>query len=85
MLSSRTAFLKLKNAPQFHAIRWETETEYRFERISGPLAQLGRTLMKASPSPINIGLDSTEEIDREFIVPPDRIVFATPSNSKVRQ
>jgi hypothetical protein len=49
MLSNRTATLKLKNASQFHAIRWETETEYGFERISGPLAQLARTLMKRLP------------------------------------
>jgi hypothetical protein len=27
MLNSRTATLKLKNAPIFHAIRWETETQ----------------------------------------------------------
>ena len=49
MLSNRAATLKLKDAPQFHAIRWETETEYGFERSSQPVSQLARNLMRRLP------------------------------------
>ena len=50
MLSNGTASLKLEDAPQFHAIRWETKTEYGFERTSQPVSQLARNLMRRLPS-----------------------------------
>ena len=49
VLSNRTATLKLKESTRFHAIRWETDTEYGFKRTSQPIAQLARTLMKRLP------------------------------------
>jgi len=49
MLSNTAATLKLKNAPQFHAVLWETENEYGFERASQPIAQLARNLIRHLP------------------------------------
>jgi hypothetical protein len=49
MLSSRTASLKLKDVPERSAVRWETNTEYSFDRISEPIAQLARTLIRRLP------------------------------------
>jgi hypothetical protein len=49
MLSNRTASLKLKDVPERDAVRWETDTEYSFDRISEPIAQLARTLIRRLP------------------------------------
>ena len=45
-LRRRAATLKIRFVPERDAVRWETDTEYGFERISEPIAQLARTLVK---------------------------------------
>jgi hypothetical protein len=46
MLSGRVATLKLRHEPERNAVRWETATEYGFERISEPISLLATTLVK---------------------------------------
>ena len=45
-LRRRAASLKIRFVPDRDAVRWETDTEYGFERISEPIAQLAITLVK---------------------------------------
>lgn len=45
-LRRRAASLKIRFVPERDAVRWETDTEYGFERISEPIAQLAITLVK---------------------------------------
>jgi hypothetical protein len=45
-LSRRAVTLKIRFVPERDAVRWETHSEYGFEQISEPIAQLARTLVK---------------------------------------
>jgi len=54
ILSGRVATLKLRHVPERNAVRWETDAEYGFERISEPIAQLAVALvkrLKLNPNP----------------------------------
>jgi hypothetical protein len=46
MLSGTTATLKLQHVPDRNVVRWETDKEYGFERISEPIARLATFLVK---------------------------------------
>jgi len=45
-LGRRAASLKIGFVPDRDAVPWETDTEYGFERISEPVAQLAISLVK---------------------------------------
>ncbi len=45
-LSHRVTTLKLTHVPERNAVRWDTDLEYGFERLSEPAGQLAKTLMK---------------------------------------
>jgi hypothetical protein len=45
-LRRRAAALKLRFVPERDAVRWETDTEYGFERISEPITRVAITLVK---------------------------------------
>jgi len=45
-LSLQDETLKLTYVPERNAVRWDTEMEYGFERLSEPPYQLSKTLMK---------------------------------------
>jgi hypothetical protein len=54
ILSGRAATLKLRHEPERNAVRWETDAEYGFERISEPIARLALALvkrLKLNPNP----------------------------------
>ena len=46
MLRGRAATLKLRHVPERNAVRWETDKEYGFERLSEPGARQAAVLMK---------------------------------------
>ena len=45
-LESRARFLRLTYIPERNSIRWDTDDEYGFERISDSTASLARELMR---------------------------------------
>lgn len=45
-LASRDATLQLTLVPERHAVRWDTDKEYGFERLSEPVVSIAKTLMK---------------------------------------
>jgi hypothetical protein len=46
LLVSRNKDMKLKYLPERNAVRWETEKEYGFERLSENTSQLAASLLK---------------------------------------
>jgi UDP-N-acetyl-D-mannosaminuronate dehydrogenase len=46
LLVSRNKDMKLTYVPERNAVRWETEKEYGFERMSGAVAPLAATLIR---------------------------------------
>jgi len=46
LLVSRNKDMKLKYLPERNAVRWETEKEYGFERLSEQTAPLAASLLK---------------------------------------
>jgi len=44
-LSSKSLLLTVKNTPQFNAVRWDTDTEYGFERMSEPMHNVAKNLI----------------------------------------
>jgi len=50
-LTSSTGQLKIKYVPERNAVRWETEKEYGFERISSATASLVESLIRRIHKP----------------------------------
>ena len=50
-LTSRTGQLKVTYVPERHAVRWETEKEYGFERIPSSTASLVESLIRRIHKP----------------------------------
>jgi len=46
LLVSRNKDMKLKHVPERNAVRWETEKEYGFDRLSEQTAPLAASLIK---------------------------------------
>jgi hypothetical protein len=50
-LTSRTGQLKITYIPERNAVRWETEKEYGFERISSSTVLLAESLIRRIAKP----------------------------------